>query len=146
MGKTLPKESLLSKYKLKFEKTKPGKPTVSKEYIKELESKKHKDVTYREIVLKKISKLMVILANVVNKVKHPNKKVKKLTKIELELVKTQQKNVIMGICQLLVVVSITYSSIIVYVGVNSLASKVALAPQIIFALIILVKSFSKLYK
>lgn len=144
--KKLPKESLLSKHKLKYEKTKPGKPAVSKEYLKVLAAKKHKDVTYKEIILKKISKLRVALVNVVNKVKHPRKKTKKLTKIELELAKNQQKNVIMGICQLLVVVSIAYSSTIVYVGVNSLASKVALAPQVIFALIILVKSFSKLYK
>lgn len=146
MSKKLPKESLLSKHKLKYEKTKPGKPAVSKEYLKILEDKKHKDVTYKDVILKKISRIRTILANVVNKVKHPNKKVKKLTKIELELAKNQQKNVIIGICQLLVVVSIAYSSTIVYVGVNSFASKVALAPQIIFALIILVKSFSKLYK
>jgi hypothetical protein len=54
--------------------------------------------------------------------------------------------VILGIGQLLVVVSIIYSTAIVMIGVNSAESKILLVPQAVFALAILVKAFSKLNK
>lgn len=54
--------------------------------------------------------------------------------------------VILGIGQLLVVVSIIYSTAIVIIGVNSAESKILLVPQVVFALAILVKAFSKLNK
>ncbi len=54
--------------------------------------------------------------------------------------------VILGIGQLLVVVSIIYSTAIVMIGVNSAESKILLVPQVVFALAILVKAFSKLNK
>jgi hypothetical protein len=54
--------------------------------------------------------------------------------------------VILGIGQLSVVVSIIYSTAIVMIGVNSAESKILLVPQVVFALAILVKAFSKLNK
>lgn len=58
----------------------------------------------------------------------------------------QIAHVILGIGQLLVVVSIIYSTAIVIIGMNSVESRILLVPQVVFALVILVKAFSKLNK
>lgn len=84
--------------------------------------------------------------NVVNKIKHPRQKARNTVKIDRELAKQQRNRGILGIGQLLVVVSIIYSTAVVSIGVDSQASKIALFPQSVFALIILTKAFSKLYK
>jgi len=138
-------ESKLSKKKFNFltiQKT----ISASEKYIKEQLSKKRKHIDMKTVLLSKFSKIMAFLTNVVNKVSHHSKKAKKMTKIDRELAKIEHKNVILGICQLLVFVSVAYSTAVIYTGVDSLMSKIALLPQVIFALIILVKSFSKLYK
>ena len=84
--------------------------------------------------------------NVVEKTKKPRKKVKKPTKLEQGQAKRERNNVIMGIGQLLVFVSIAYSTTVIFIGIDSPESRVALLPQAVFALVILVKAFSKLYK
>ena len=58
----------------------------------------------------------------------------------------QISHVILGIGLLLVVVSIIYSTAIVIIGMNSVESRILLVPQVVFALVILVKAFSKLNK
>jgi len=84
--------------------------------------------------------------NIVKKINQPRKKAKKTTKVERALILQQRKNGILGIWLLLVVVSIAYSTSVTRTFVNSNASLIALAPQAIFAIITIVKSFSKLYK
>lgn len=86
------------------------------------------------------------IKDVVNKTVHRSKKAKKLTKSQrLEQI-NERNRAIMGIGSLFVVVSITYSTTLTLMGVNSWQSKFALLPQVIFALITLLKAFSKLYK
>jgi len=84
--------------------------------------------------------------NIILKVRNPRKKAKKTTKMEREALLQQRKNGILGIGLLLVVVSIAYSTYIVRTFVDTELSLLALAPQLIFALYILLKAFSKLYK
>lgn len=84
--------------------------------------------------------------NTFSKLKIKRKPAKKLTKSQRDQRRRQLRNVILGICQLLVVVSIVYSSNVILVGVDTLESKIALIPQIAFALFISVKAFSNLYK
>lgn len=49
---------------------------------------------------------------------------------------------IIGVLLLLVVLSIAFSSYIVWFGTQGLASKIMLAPQIVFAAVVLVWKFS----
>lgn len=56
------------------------------------------------------------------------------------------KNVIMVVGQLLIVVSISYSTTVVLIGIDSMESKISLAPQVLCALIILFKLSSKLIR
>lgn len=145
MNKKLPTESKLSKKKLHFETTKKT-ISASKKYIKEQISKKCKHIDVKSLISSKFTKIKTSLANVVKKVKHPSKTSKKMTKTDRELVKKQRNRVIMGICQLLVVVSIVYSTYITYTFVGSIVSVIILVPQALFALCISVKAFSQLYK
>lgn len=55
-------------------------------------------------------------------------------------------NAIMGLGLLAVFVSIAYSTSVVLMGVNTLESKIALFPQVMFEFILLGKSFSKLFR
>lgn len=60
--------------------------------------------------------------------------------------KNDYNRVIMGIGQLFVVVSIAYSTAVIFMGVDGVESKIALFPQAAFASYILIKAFSRLYK
>lgn len=53
-----------------------------------------------------------------------------------------KQNAIIGVLLLLVVLSIAFSSYIVWFGTQGLASKIMLAPQMIFAAVVLVWKFS----
>ena len=99
--------------------------------------------TTRDELLQKIRK---IFNNVVDKLNHPRKKSKKVTKIGHKLAIKQRNRAILGIGLLLVVVSILYSTFVIFVGVGTVESKIALIPQALFALIILIKAFSNLFK
>lgn len=95
------------------------------------------------------SKVNVKLTGVktfVKKLKPSKKKTKKLTKEQKTLARQQKKRGILGIGLLFVVVSIAYSSYVIYNGVNSTASRVMLVPQVVFAVFTLFKAFSKIYK
>lgn len=83
---------------------------------------------------------------VVNKALNRGKTAKKTTKKERENAILQRNNAILGVGLLLVVVSIAYSTAVILIGVDSLESKIALLPQVVFALVTLIKAFSKLYK
>lgn len=52
-------------------------------------------------------------------------------------------NGIIGLLMLLVVLSIAYSSYVVWFGTTGLTAKIMLAPQMIFAAVILIKKFNK---
>ncbi len=84
--------------------------------------------------------------NVLKKVSPHRKKAKKLTKIEKKAIREQNMRGILGIGLLFVVVSITYSTYVIFNGVSSTASRVMLVPQVVFALLTLFKAFSKIYK
>lgn len=126
----------------KLVKTVPTKQKVTKSSAKKTEKK---SIFKRHMLI--ILQLAGRKFNNINKrVKQPLKKTKKSTKAERELILQQRKNGILGIWLLLVVVSIAYSTSVTRTFVNSNASLIALAPQAIFAIITIVKSFSKLYK
>ncbi len=84
--------------------------------------------------------------NALKKVLPHRKKAKKLTKIEKKAIREQNMRGILGIGLLFVVVSITYSTYVIFNGVSSTASRVMLVPQVVFALLTLFKAFSKIYK
>lgn len=71
---------------------------------------------------------------------------KKLTKLEREHAREERNRAILGIGQLLVVVSIAYSTSVIFIGIDSLEAKIALLPQVLFASFTLIRAFSKLYK
>lgn len=144
----LNKKSLLDKSKLKYEPTK-NKPTTNAKAVKKIvasSNKKVKRVNSRGFVVSKFNNIRAYFGSVVKKVSHPKKKSKKVTKLERQKAKIRRNRGIMGIGQLLVVVSIIYSTSIIFIGIDTLGSKIALLPQIIFALIILIKAFFTLYK
>lgn len=154
MGNTKNEKLVLDTKKLKYETTKPKKVKIAKEPKTTSKSKKailassssSKRRNVGGYIVSKFKNIYHYLLGVVNKIFHPKKKAKKLTKIERENAKNQRNRGIMGIGQLLVVVSIAYSTAVILIGVGSLASIIALVPQVIFALVTLIKAFSKLYK
>ena len=75
-----------------------------------------------------------------------SKKVKKLTKIERKLERQKKIRGIIGIGLLFVVVSIAYSTYMTALFVDGTAMVVALVPQVVFATVILLIAFYKIYK
>ena len=75
-----------------------------------------------------------------------SKKVKKLTKTERKLERQKKIRGIIGIGLLFVVVSIAYSTYMTALFVDGTAMVVALAPQVVFATVILLIAFYKIYK
>lgn len=109
-------------------------------------SKPSKKFDLKQFALDKKKSAVRAFDNIKNRVVAPRKKAKKLTKAEKQLAKEQRNRAILGIGQLLVVVSIAYSTSVIFIGVNSLESKIALIPQVVFASYTLLKAFSKLYR
>jgi len=149
MKQTNQKSNILKSFKLYYEYLE-GK-LVNTVSTKQKTSKSSAKKVVKNISLKK--RMFAILQparkkinNIVKKINQPRKKAKKTTKVERALILQQRKNGILGIWLLLVVVSIAYSTSVTRTFVNSNASLIALAPQAIFAIITIVKSFSKLYK
>ena len=100
----------------------------------------------KTFIITKFNQIKSKVSDVVNKTITPKKKVKKLTKAQQKERQDQQKRAIMGIGLLFVIVSIIYSTAVTTYFVDGFAPLVALAPQVIFGAIILLKAFSKLYK
>ena len=75
-----------------------------------------------------------------------SKKVKKLTKTERKLERQKKIRGIIGIGLLFVVVSIAYSTYMTALFVDGTAMVVALAPQVVFATVILLIAFYTIYK
>lgn len=147
------KVEVLAGYKLKYEDIKEKKLNIKKPTKKSKKVakkatpvKKHKSIDIRGTLVSSTRNFRIKFNDVVNKVKHPSKKPKKLTKIEREEARRKRNRGILGVGQLLVVVSITYSTTVILIGVDSIGSKIALLPQAVFALVILIKAFSRLYK
>jgi hypothetical protein len=88
--------------------------------------------------------------NVLSKIKKQPKKAKKISKAAAKIKKQQYyeqlNHGIIGLGLLLVIVSITYSTVIVREFVDTTVSLLAIAPQVVFAIAISIKAFSKLYK
>lgn len=101
----------------------------------------------RTVVLREsIAKFFNKIHDITHKAKSPRKKGKKHTKKQIELIRAQQKRGILGIGLLLVVVSIAYSTLVIIAGVDGPISKIILLPQALFALVTLLKAFSKIYQ
>lgn len=100
----------------------------------------------KAFVITKFNQVKDKVMGVVNKTITPKKTVRKLTKAQQKEHRDQQKRAIMGIGLLFVIVSIGYSTAVTTYFVDGFAPLVALAPQVIFGAIILLKAFSKLYK
>lgn len=105
-----------------------------------------KKVSLKDKMLVKLQPLRSKFNNMLDRIKNPSKTKKKLTKAQKAEMHEDRKRAILGIGLLLVVVSIAYSTSVIFIGVDSNASRIALFPQALFAIIILFKAFFKLYK
>lgn len=92
------------------------------------------------------SKVRGIFNNVIKNTKHIRQNKTLSTGTTKKTNKGLPNHVILGIGLLLVVVSIAYSTSVIFIGVDSLASRIALLPQVIFAFGILVFAFSKIFR
>lgn len=144
------RENSLSKFKLYYERLESEMSKKAKS--KTLVSKKAQLAPKKQpIALKKhindaIASVRVNFDNMLRKLKIPHKVVKKATKVQKKLAREQQLRGILGIGALFVVVSIAYSSYVIFSGVDSSVSRIMLIPQVIFAIYTLIKAFSKIYK
>lgn len=145
MKQTKPKGSALESFKLYYEdlERKPVKTVPTKKNSRQI---KNTEKSVKEKLLDKLQPISSKFNNMKKNFSQPRKKAKKLTKAEREIAKTERNHAILGIGQLLVVVSIAYSTSVIFIGVDSLESKIILIPQVVFALFTLLKAFSKLYK
>lgn len=100
----------------------------------------------RERVLNKLQPVRVKFDNIVSRLKQPRKKAKKTTKAQRQLERKQKINGIIGIGLLFVVVSIAYSTYMVNLFVDGTEMVVALTPQVVFAAVVLLIAFYKIYK
>lgn len=135
--------SVLNSFKLHYEELEKKKVTKPSKVKAKAQSKNKSFKDRKEILF---GKIRVHFNNTVHKMTPHRKKARKLTKAELKFHKEQNVRAILGIGLLLVVVSIAYSTTIIFLGVDSSASRLALLPQVIFALFTLIKAFSKFYK
>lgn len=117
---------------------------MEKNFVKKKQESKKIDV--KQFVTTKFNLVKGKISGVVNKTITPKKTVRKLTGAQRKERQDQQKNAIMGIGLLFVIVSIGYSTAVTTYFVDGFAPLVALTPQVIFGAIILLKAFSKLYK
>lgn len=144
-----PKEPSLENFKLNYEDIKlkkvKSKKAKTNKYVKE-KAKKTKEIDIYSYFKDKYQSIYAYFDKLANKIYDPSKSVKKMSKTELQEAIRQRNNGIIGIGLLFVVVSIAYSTTVILIGVDSLGSKVALLPQVIFALATLFKAFFKLYK
>lgn len=131
-------------YYEELEKKKVAKPKKSKVLTNEKKTSKP-TVPLKQRIVALTKKVRSYFDNVLGKVLH-RKKAKKLTKAEQKLARQQQMRGILGIGALFVVVSIAYSTYVIFNGVDSTASRVMLIPQVVFAVYTLFKAFSKIYK
>lgn len=133
----------LSEFKMYYEDVQ-SRPIRIIETIKRSKRGKSKQIRdMRKSVTVQLKRLNKRINKLVKKLR---KKPAKTTVAERALARQQRNRAILGIGQLLVVVSIAYSTAVIYIGVDSISSRVALLPQATFALIILTQAFSKLYK
>lgn len=134
-------KTTLDNYEVGFIETN-GKPKRKKKII--IQDNKPSRVV--KFLVAKRAEINTKIGDVVKKVSHRSKKTKKMTKLERQNAKNMVMNGIMGVGQLLVVVSIAYSASVIFIGIDTLVSKIALLPQVIFALVISIKAFIALYK
>lgn len=136
--------SVLSNFKLYFEDLEKKVEVTSK--VSSVKRKAMPKTSLKVGISNNISSIKGHFNNVLKKLKHPRKKAKKLTKTERKFLRQQNLRAILGIGLLLVIVSIAYSTTVIFIGVDSSASRLALLPQVVFALYTLIKAFSKFYK
>lgn len=139
----------LSDFKLYYEdlerktvKTAPSKAKVSKA----TKATPVKGKSLKEKLSDRLQPVRSKIDNIVRKVKQPRKKAKKTTKAERLEIRKQKIRGIIGIGLLLTVVSIVYSTYMVNLFVDGTEMIVALAPQVIFATLISIYAFYKIYK
>lgn len=103
----------------------------------------------KDRVLEKLQPVRRKFDNTLSRVKSlrkPRKKARKTTKAERSLARQQKLHGIIGIGLLLTVVSIAYSTYMVNLFVDGTEMIVALAPQVVFAALISIYAFYKIYK
>ena len=146
MKQTNRTSNVVESFKLYYEdlerkrmKTAPVKLNAIKKPTKKVEKK----TSFKKNMLNKLQPVRNKFNTAMNKIKAPKKKAKKPTRLEKKTMQHERNRVILGIGLLLVVVSITYSTSVILLGVDSIGSKIALLPQVAFALLISIKAFSK---
>lgn len=131
VGKTT--KAVKSKYTVKSAKPVAKKPSVKKITLKA-----------RFDGLVKVAR--VHFNNIKKRLGFKIKKAQKLTKEELKTARGQKIHGIIGIGLLFVVVSIAYSTYMTVLFVDGITMALALTPQVIFASVILLIAFYKIYK
>lgn len=136
----------LEKFELYYEdlERKPVKTAPSK--AKSTKATPVKSKSLKDKLLDKLQPVRSKIDNIVKKVKQPRKKAKKTTKTERLEIRKQKIRGIIGIGLLFVIVSIAYSTYMVNLFVDGTEMIVALAPQVIFAAIVTIYAFYKIYK
>lgn len=124
-------------------KTAPTKSKVTQKATKKVA--KTPKVSLKARLLEKLQPVRSKFDNILARFK-PRKKAKKLTKVEKKAIRQQKIRGIIGIGLLFVVVSIAYSTYMTVLFVDGVMMAIALAPQVIFASIVLLIAFYKIYK
>lgn len=137
----------LDKFKLYYEELEKKKVAKAKPTTKKAVKTSSKPKTTLKMRFESIKKeARSRIDNIQKQHNLRRKKAKKLTKIEKKARLEQKKRGIIGIGLLFVVVSIAYSTYMTNLFVDGHMMVVALAPQVIFAVITLLIAFYKIYK
>lgn len=148
-------KSSLNNFKLHYEETE--RTQVSKETIKAKSTSTAKrkpavknsakpKATFKDRIDNIKKSVIVLFNNIKKKLGFKSKKATKVTKDEKKLARKQKIRGIIGICLLFVVVSIAYSTYMTVLFVDGTMMVIALAPQVIFAVVTLLIAFYKIYK
>lgn len=135
----------LGGFELHYEEMEKKKVTKAKSKIEKPEKYINK-VSIKRRALGVIAIARYHFNKTVHKLKPQSKKSKKLTKVEQKTRRDQKIRGILGIGLLLVTVSVAYSTYMTNLFVDGTQMIIALVPQVIFAAIIIIIAFYKIFK
>lgn len=135
--------SSLDNFKLYYEELEKKKVNKAKKAVKVLPKPK---TTLQARLTSAKKNVCSRIDNIKKQYSQRRKKAKKLTKVDKKLMHEQKIRGIIGIGSLFVVVSIAYSTYMTNLFVDGHMMIIALAPQVIFALVTSLIAFYKIYK
>ena len=127
----------LEDYRLEYEEVNPKAAAKSTNVTKKTKNSKTGSI------FSKFKSLKSPVKGNNKKATKPRKKAKKLTKAQRESARIERNRVILGLGQLLVVISIAYSTAVIVLGTEGYIPLVMIAPQAVLAVVITSKHFTK---